>query len=124
MLKYINYKEVLFQKKYISEENMVVIKKYNILLKLLLFELIEHRHINYSQWIYYLESIYIHIDFIIKLKKKDRLPNMYRLIDGISKKAADINIDLIEILNEEIKVSSLLLDEYKNNILFNNIKNM
>ena len=54
---------------------------------------------------------------------------MNKLINGISKKAADINIDLIKILNKEIIVSSLLLEEYKeilmidkNNILFSKTK--
>ena len=54
---------------------------------------------------------------------------MNKLINGISKKAADINIDLIKILNKEIIVSSLLLEECKeilmidkNNILFSKTK--
>ena len=107
----------------------MTIKDYNNVLTLLSCELNLSYFIKYSRWVYYLETLYTHINFIIKLGKKDRLKNMNKLINGISKKPADINIDLIKILNKEIIVSSLLLEEYKeilmidkNNILFSKTK--
>lgn len=134
MIKYSLDKEINLFKNYIdkitiSEENIMTIKDYNNVLTLLSCELKLSYFIKYSRWVYYLETIYTHINFIIKLGKKERLQNMNKLINGISKKAADINIDLIKILNKEIIVSSLLLEEYKeilmidkNNILFSKTK--
>ena len=54
-------------------------------------------------------------------KKNERIKNMNKLIDLISKKAADITINLSEltnILTREIKLSKLLLEEYKDNLIF------
>jgi hypothetical protein len=70
---------------------------------------------NYCQCLDYLEKIYIHIDFINKIGKNYRLQNMNKLIELISKKTAGINNDteLLEVLTKEIKLSNLLLEEYK-----------
>ena len=124
IIKYRLDKEIKLFKNYIDkitiiEDNIIIVEKYNDILKLLLCELNISYIIKYSKWIYYLESIYTHYDFINKLGKKSRLANINKLINGISKNAADINIDLIEILNKEITVSCLLLEEYKKKLIIN-----
>ena len=98
-----------------TEENLYKINEYYDILKLFYSEQNNIHFKNYCQCIYYLEKIYIHIDFINKIGKNYRLQNMNKLIDLISKKVAGINddIELLEVLTKEIKFSNLLLGEYK-----------
>lgn len=101
-----------------SEENLILVENYYEMLKIFLYNQHRTHDKNYYHWIYYLETIYIQIDLINNLeinKKKYRLKNMNKLIELISKKAADITInlsDLIDILTKEIKLSKSLLEEH------------
>ena len=98
-----------------TEKNLNIIDGYYNMLKFFYSEQNNFHQKNYCQCIDYLEKIYIQIDFLNKIDKKYRLHNMNKLIELISKKAAGINddIELVDILTKEIKLSNLLLEEYK-----------
>lgn len=93
--------------------NITILEEYIKLLNTIKNEVTEYCSLSYTRWLFLLESIFIHIDFINKINKKYRINNMNKLIEGVSKKAADIEIDLTNILNKEIFSTILLLG--KNN---------
>jgi hypothetical protein len=108
----------------ISEKNLDIAENYYNILKVFLYEQNDIYNKTFYKWIYYLEIIYIQINFLNDIfidKKNDRLKNMNKLIDFISKKAADITINLSEFSNtlaKEIKLANLLLEEYKEILVF------
>jgi hypothetical protein len=77
------------------EENIIIIEEYLKLLEIILNQHQNNINLNYTHWLFFIESIFIHIDFINKINKKYRLNNMNNLIEGLSKKAADINVNLM-----------------------------
>ena len=93
-----------------SNHYLDMIEKYYNLLTKLLSKQNNFINITYTEWLYYLESIYIYIHFI---NKKIKLENANILIEAISKKAADIDVNLVDILKNEIKLTKILLEEYK-----------
>ena len=124
MLSYINSYDVIniidnevnLFKSYIDkiiliEENILIIEEYLKLLEIILNQQKNSNNLNYTHWLFFIESIFIHIDFINKINKKYRLHNMNKLIKGLSKKAADINIELNDILNKEKLITILILKE-------------
>jgi hypothetical protein len=98
-----------------SNHNLDMIEKYYNLLTKLLSKQNNFINITYTEWLYYLESIYIYIHFINNINKKIKLENANILIEAISKKAADIDVNLVDILKNEIKLTKLLLEEYQIN---------
>jgi len=91
------------------EENIIILEKYLKLLEIILNQ--QNSNLNYTDWLLFIESIFLHIDFINNINKKYRLNNMNKLIEGLSKKAADINIELNNLLNKEILATILILKE-------------
>lgn len=104
------------------EENILILEEY-LKLQIILNQQKYSNNLNYTHWLFIIESIFIHIDFINKINKKYRLNNMNKLIEGLSKKAADINIELNDILNKE-KLETILILKENQEILKTTHKNL
>ena len=119
--------------KFISVEQIIYkLEEYLKLLHIIKSEESQYYNISYKRWLFFLESIFIHIDFIYNLDidfKKNRLYNINKLIEGLSKIAADNQIDIIDILNKEISYTKIfiketqeILETIKNNLIYSKNK--